>query len=163
MSPMGPRPSSRRDVGHVFPCGALGILDPQPDLLRDTGGIGRQERSQSWRSGERQAPERSPGVVTGGSQARSHRDAVSRPASGFPHGSTGNPAGRNSSVALMDCDFQNGVLHIPYSYYWRRGGHLKDTKTEGSAKPLPMQPALQNALLEWRTLSCYRQDTDFVF
>jgi hypothetical protein len=61
---------------------------------------------------------------------------------------------------LSDC-------HLPRDFqllrYWRQGGHLKDTKTEGSAKPLPMQPALKNALLEWRTLSCYQQNADFVF
>jgi integrase len=63
----------------------------------------------------------------------------------------------------MECNFSKGVFHIRHSYYWRRGEHLKDTKTEGSAKPLPMQSALKNALLEWRTLSRYRQDADFVF
>jgi hypothetical protein len=36
---------------------------------------------------------------------------------------------------------QGSVQHpnIRHSYYWRRGGHLKVTKTEGSAKPLPMR------------------------
>jgi integrase len=40
---------------------------------------------------------------------------------------------------------------------------LKATKTEASAKPLPMHPALKNALLEWRAQSLFATDTDFVF
>jgi integrase len=55
------------------------------------------------------------------------------------------------------------VFHIRRSYYWRRGGHLKATKTEASAKPLPMHPALKNALLEWKSQSLYQAETDFVF
>jgi len=47
--------------------------------------------------------------------------------------------------------------------YWRRGGHLKSTKTEASAKLLPMHPSLKLALLEWRSLSLYNQPGDFVF
>jgi hypothetical protein len=41
----------------------------------------------------------------------------------------------------MDCDFVEEVFSIQHSYYWRRGGHLKATKTEASAKSLPMHPA----------------------
>jgi integrase len=40
---------------------------------------------------------------------------------------------------------------------------LKTTKTEASAKSLPMHPALKNALLEWREQSLYAAETDFVF
>jgi hypothetical protein len=93
-----------RDVGHVFPCRALGIFDAQPDLLRDTGGIGREERSERGCTGERQAPERSSGIVTGGSQAWSRRDAVPRSTSGFPHGITGNRRGETAALRWMDCD-----------------------------------------------------------
>jgi integrase len=81
----------------------------------------------------------------------------------FLIGALGIRRGEMGALRWMDCNFSKGVFHIRHSYYWRRGGHLKDTKTEGSAKPLPMQPALKNALLKWRTLSCYQQNADFVF
>ncbi|MGA8063565.1 MAG: hypothetical protein WB951_15315 [Candidatus Sulfotelmatobacter sp.] len=45
-------------------------------------------------------------------------------------------------------------------YYEQRA---QATKTEASAKPLPMHPALKNALLEWRGQSLYATETDFVF
>lgn len=54
-------------------------------------------------------------------------------------------------------------FNVQHSYYWRRGGHLKSTKTEASAKLLPMHPSLKLALLEWRSLSLYNQPGDFVF
>jgi hypothetical protein len=42
---------------------------------------------------------------------------------------------------------------------WR---HLKSTKTEAFAKPIPMHPALKQALLEWRAQSHRREPEDFV-
>jgi hypothetical protein len=50
-----------------------------------------------------------------------------------------------------------------HSYYSRRGGHLKATKTKASAKVLPMHLALKDALLEWRSQSGYNGHGDFVF
>src|SRR5208283_2635383 len=43
------------------------------------------------------------------------------------------------------------------------GRHLIDTKSEASAQPLPMHPALKDGLLEWRTQSLYNQPGDYVF
>jgi len=63
----------------------------------------------------------------------------------------------------MDCDFLREAFHIQHSYYWGRGGHLKATKTEASAKPLPMLPALKKALVEWKAQSLYTGEADFVF
>src|SRR5215469_11156098 len=63
----------------------------------------------------------------------------------------------------QDCDFENSTFQIQHSYYWRRGGILKTTKTEASAKPLPMHQVLKQALLEWKTQSHRTQTTDFVF
>lgn len=40
---------------------------------------------------------------------------------------------------------------------------MKATKTEASAKLLPMHPALRSALLEWKSQSRYSQPEDFVF
>ena len=54
-------------------------------------------------------------------------------------------------------------FRVEHSYYWRRGGNLKNTKTEASAKPLPMHPRLRDALVEWRSQSLYNRPVDFVF
>jgi integrase len=78
-------------------------------------------------------------------------------------GALGTRRGEIGALRWMDCDFRNQSFNICHSYYWRRGGHLKPTKTEASAKSLPMHPALKNALLEWKGLSPYRAETDFVF
>jgi hypothetical protein len=63
----------------------------------------------------------------------------------------------------MDCEFENMNFSVQHSYYLRRGGHLKSTKTEASAKLLPMPPSLKQALLEWRSQSLYNRPGDFVF
>jgi hypothetical protein len=44
-----------------------------------------------------------------------------------------------------------------------KGGHLKATKTEASAKSLPMYPALNSALLEWKSQSEPDGPGNFVF
>lgn len=81
----------------------------------------------------------------------------------FIDGALGTRRGELGALRWMDCDFAKDEFRIENSYYWRRGGHLKTTKTEASAKPLPMHAALKQALLEWRTLSRRRQPEDFVF
>jgi len=52
---------------------------------------------------------------------------------------------------------------LQHSYYWRRGGHLKCTKTVASAKLLPMHPSLKHALLDWKSQSLYNQPEHFIF
>ena len=81
----------------------------------------------------------------------------------FLIGALGTRRGEVGALRWMDCDFRKEVFYIRHSYYWRRGGHLKATKTEASAKPLPMHAALKNALLEWKAQSLYAAETDFVF
>ena len=75
----------------------------------------------------------------------------------------GTRRGELGALRWMDCDFINQVFDIQHSYYWRRGGHLIDTKSEASAQPLPMHPALKDGLLEWRSLCIYNQPGDYVF
>ena len=75
----------------------------------------------------------------------------------------GTRRGELGALRWMDCDFINQVFDIQHSYYWRRGGHLIDTKSEASAQPLPMHPALKDGLLEWRTQSPYTRPGDYVF
>src|SRR5437660_8441678 len=52
---------------------------------------------------------------------------------------------------------------VQHAYYWSRGGHLKATKTEDSAKVLAMHLALKGALLEWKSQTEYKEPGDFVF
>ena len=81
----------------------------------------------------------------------------------FLIGALGTHRGEVGALRWMDCDFENAVFYVRHSYYWHRGGHLKATETEASAKPLPMQPALKNALAEWKAQSPYNTAADFVF
>ena len=67
--------------------------------------------------------------------------------------------GRDGGIGV----FQSKTYADSDSFTWRRGGHLKSTKTEASAKLLPMHASLKHALLEWRSQSLYNQPTDFVF
>jgi integrase len=78
-------------------------------------------------------------------------------------GVLGTRRGELAALRWQDCDFENETFQIQHSYYWRRGGILKSTKTEASAKPLPMHPALKLSLLGWRKQSHRTQPTDFVF
>ena len=71
--------------------------------------------------------------------------------------------GELGALRWMDCDFNSQTFDIRHSYYWRRGGHLVDTKSEASAQPLPMHPGLKDGLLEWRSQSLYNRPEDFVF
>ena len=81
----------------------------------------------------------------------------------FLDGSLGIRQGELGALRWLDCDFENMNFHLEHSYYWRRGGNLKSTKTEASAKPLPMHPSLRDALVEWRSQSLYNRPEDFVF
>jgi hypothetical protein len=47
----------------------------------------------------------------------------------------------------LSCDFDNRSINVQHSYYWRRGGNLKSTKTEASAKLLPMHAILPTDIL----------------
>jgi integrase len=78
-------------------------------------------------------------------------------------GALGARRGEIGALRWMDCDFPREAFHIQHSYYWGHGGHLKATKTEASAKPLPMLPALKKALVEWKAQSPYTGEADFVF
>jgi integrase len=81
----------------------------------------------------------------------------------FLDGALGIRQGELGALHWLDCDFKNMNFSVRHSYCWRRVGHLKSTKTEASAKLLPMHPSLKLALLEWRSLSLYNQPGDFVF
>ena len=81
----------------------------------------------------------------------------------FMDGSLGIRRGELGALRWTDCNFETDSFNIRHSFYWRRGGHLKATKSIASARPLPMHPALKAALLEWRAQSHYNRPEDFVF
>lgn len=81
----------------------------------------------------------------------------------FLDGALGIRQGELGALRWLDCDFENMSFSAQHSYYWRRGGNLKSTKTEASAKPLPMHPILMEGLLEWRSQSLYSKEDDYVF
>ncbi len=71
----------------------------------------------------------------------------------FLDGALGIRQGELGALRWLDCEFENMDFSVQHSYYCRRGGHLKSTKTEASAKLLPKHPSLKQALLEWRSQS----------
>jgi len=81
----------------------------------------------------------------------------------FLIGALGTRRGEVGGLRWLDCDFEHELFQVQHSYYWRRGGHLKATKSEASAKPMPMHPALKRALIEWRAECVYNRPADFVF
>jgi integrase len=81
----------------------------------------------------------------------------------FLEGALGIRQGELGGLRWLDCDFENISFSVQHSYYWRRGGHLKNTKTEASAKLLPMHPSLKLALLDWKSQTLYNQPEHFVF
>jgi len=72
----------------------------------------------------------------------------------FLIGALGTRRGEVGALRWTDCDFANQVFYVQHSYYWRRKGYLKATKTEASAKPLPMHPALKNAYWSGEHRAC---------
>jgi integrase len=81
----------------------------------------------------------------------------------FMDGSLGIRRGELGALRWTDCNFETDSFNIRHSYYWRRGGHLKATKSIASARPLPMHPVLKAALLEWKSQSHYNRPEDFLF
>jgi len=81
----------------------------------------------------------------------------------FVDGSLGIRQGELGALRWLDRDFENLNFSVEHFYYWRHGGNLKSTKTEASAKLLPMHPSLKDALVKWRSQSLYNRPRDFVF
>lgn len=59
-----------------------------------------------------------------------------------------------------DVDFDNGEINVVRSVVH---GVISRCKTESSAKPIPMSPLLAEMLKEWRKVTPYRSDNDWVF
>jgi integrase len=122
-----------------------------------------EERTKHWRARQCEATESSPGLVAGRGQTRSGTLEFRDQLLVFLDGALGIRQGELGALRWLDCEFENMNFSVQHSYYWRRGGHLKSTKTEASAKLLPMHPSLKHSLQEWRAQSLYNQPDDFVF
>jgi integrase len=59
-----------------------------------------------------------------------------------------------------DLDFDNGEINVVRSVVH---GVISRCKTESSAKPIPMGPHLVELLEEWRKVTRYRSDNDWLF
>src|SRR5258708_13758 len=111
---MEPRPKSQVcDVGFVFPCGAVGVLWPQPDLLRHSGRKWRKERAKYGSSCQFQAPKVAVEIDRSASSAGSDRARVPRSASRVPGCRIGNAARRTRRTPLDGLRFQQAGLRHP--------------------------------------------------
>ena len=59
-----------------------------------------------------------------------------------------------------DIDWENLAVFVRCSVV---AGRIDETKTEASQHPLPLDPDLATALLDWRRQASYASDSDFVF
>ena len=75
-------------------------------------------------------------------------------------GSTG--LRRSEFIGLRWEDINPKTLEISITKSCVRG-RFGDTKTEASRKPVPLHPVVLKALLDWRRVSLYQADTDFLF
>jgi len=101
------------DVGFVFPCGSLGVLWPQPDLLRHSGRKWRKERAKYGSSCQFQAPKVAVEIDRSASSAGSDRARVPRSASRVPGCRIGNTARRTRRTPLDGLRFQQPGLRHP--------------------------------------------------
>jgi integrase len=60
----------------------------------------------------------------------------------------------------LNCDFKNKLFLLRQGVVRK---HQTKLKTEASRRSMPMSPELAQALLEWRNLTPYNQDDDWVF
>src|SRR6266513_2050281 len=100
------------DVGFVFPCGSLGVLWPQPDLLRHSGRKWRKERAKYGSSCQFQTPKVAVEIDRRTSSAGSDRARVPRSASRVPGCRAGNTSRRTRRTPLDGLRFhQPGLRH----------------------------------------------------
>jgi integrase len=59
-----------------------------------------------------------------------------------------------------DIDFAQGIMNVTRSVVY---GVVGPCKTESSQKPVPVHPALGNALTEWKAHCSYHEPNDWVF
>jgi integrase len=75
-------------------------------------------------------------------------------------GSTGLRRGELIALRWRDIDFELGQANITKSIWRNVEGN---TKTEASKKPVPLPTIVIDELKQWRLVSLYRSDKDFLF
>src|SRR6202166_350609 len=101
------------DVGFVFSCGSLGVLWPQPDLLRHSCRKWRKERAKYGSSCQFQAPKVAVEIDRRASGAGSDRGLVPRSASCVPGCRIGKTSRRTRRTPLDGLRFQQPGLRHP--------------------------------------------------
>ena len=140
-----------RDVGFVFARCPVGVLWRQSHLFTNTGREWRQARPEHRRT-DQPKRQRSRLVLSSeqvklGLAELEFQDQLLV----FLEGALGIRQVELGALRWLSCDFDNMSISVQHSYYWRRGGNLKSTKTEASAKLLPMHPSLKHSLQELPT------------
>src|SRR6266699_2794587 len=130
---------------------------------RRGGALATSSGSGGWDQGQDQMRVVGPVFVIRASETWSDEIRISRPVARVLDGALGTRRGELGALRWSDCNFDGMSFSVQHSYYWRRGGHLKATKTEASAKVLPMHLSLKDALLEWKSQTEYKGPGDFVF
>lgn len=69
---------------------------------------------------------------------------------------------RSELIALTWGDLNEETLEVTVRRSCVRN-RIGNTKTEGSARPVPLHPLVLDALLEWKKESAYRESTHFLF
>jgi hypothetical protein len=95
----------------------MGVPWSPSDLVGNSGRSWRKERSKHWR-GSVPSVKKHPGLVT-----EQVKFGLTKLALGTRRGELG-------ALRWSDCNFDSMSCSVQHSYYWRRGGHLKSTKTE---------------------------------
>src|SRR5437879_13188109 len=76
------------------------------------------------------------------------------------HGATALRPEECFALKWCDVDYTNNQILVRRA--WSKG-KLMCEKTSGSMKPVPMHPALADYLNEWRSVTPYNRDSDWVF
>jgi len=76
------------------------------------------------------------------------------------HGATALRPEECFALKWCDVDYANNQILVRRA--WSKG-KLTGGKTSGSMKPVPMHPALADYLNEWRSVTPYSKDSDWIF
>ncbi len=75
-------------------------------------------------------------------------------------GTTGLRRSELIALTWQDVDFNSLQIAVNKSCVH---GRIGDTKTAASAKPVPLHPGVAHALMEWKRVTAYNAETDFLF
>lgn len=75
-------------------------------------------------------------------------------------GSTGMRRGELIALRWRDVDFESRQANVTHSVWRNVEG---DAKTEASRKPVPIHPVVIEELKQWKSVTLYRSDDDYLF